>query len=297
MTASLERKPPHDPSRRIGEFYLRGFLSDSDGKIDVNGKLELQDAMRKMSREAGVGLPPSLIERLSLKKLAWKEVGDYYDLPFVLAGFPDHKQTSLNTALATIEVARKTKKPSKSGVRQTEPLLLRIAGVHHDETTGDKRVVAATYYLKENGRLTNLDVSVRKDEYPQEPAEEIAGNGDNQPHGYDPQKIMVDLPSDRKQPYGTAALVTQGMVNAIRTDESSLRALSVKLNSKGDVFFGPPYFDKPDFSGATGRLGYNAKIENGLITVGLTVTGEGAEKRGLTPWQISIPASLPKILN
>ncbi|MBI4096468.1 MAG: hypothetical protein HY425_01995 [Candidatus Levybacteria bacterium] len=280
--------------RKIGEFYLRGVLSNDERTRGDSQNLEFRHAMQKMSEKARVGLPSSFIEDLGLKQLVWKKVSGYYHLPLILTGFPDGKETSINNALATIEVAQRI---TSSVRQQTEPLFLRIAGVHQDDSiTGNKRIVAATYDLIENGRLTSLDVSVCKDEYPQESIEEIAGNGNHSPRRYRLQNIMVALPSDREKPYKTAALVTPGMVNAIRTDEPPLYALSIKLDPADSSFFGPPHYNNPGFVKIiTDRLGYYAERKDGLTKAGLTE--EGAEKRGLTPWQISIPASLPKILN
>ena len=150
--------------REIGNYYLSNLLSSEpkgrlkDGINFLGHILGISDAFK---RHTSIDLPTSLVEKMGLSNLSWLRFANDLQrgLPILYAGTPSPHDTSLDSALATIEITRRVDIDRSGKERRTsnnplfEPLFVRIAGVI------DNRVVGLTYDCKDSSRLTHLSVS------------------------------------------------------------------------------------------------------------------------------------------
>lgn len=282
MTLIAERVPAsqiqsRQAEKEIAESSLRKLLPFANGKArsknqsQINGRRygfeEVNSAFRSaMFHVMEVSIPPSLTENLQLNKLEWVFVEGASPIPLttLLAGYPkDTSFSDVNSAMATLEIAR-MKLANKN---EPVPFLLRTAGV------AKNAIIAVTYgLLPEASHLTELNVSIPAKECHPEMSRDFP---------------TVSLPTDFDKPYTTAALITQQMCKDI-SGSAQHRALSFRLTG-----------EKSDFHlqettrGLMFSLGYYARNEERFVIVGLQP--EAAERRGLTPWEVSIPTSLQKL--
>ncbi len=292
--------------QNIAVHYLKEALAAADAEKHNPWNYSLgsfENIRIPLWKKAGLELPSSLVEGLNLEKLNWQILG-VNPVSIILIGgnFPKPEfdtangteKASLNNALAVIDITRQGNPiiPSENW----KPFHLRIAGVVDGEL-GGKRVVAATYDLEDNNRLTELNVSMSSDECPGAP------NSLNDKLWKSLNVLLshttVGLPSIIKDSYTTAAFVTQRMLDEIAkaADIASSpheNALAIKINQEGIYFaikgLNLKSVDMLNYHMSV--LGYYARRENGAVRVGLTK--EAARQRGIAPWEISLPASLSK---
>lgn len=304
MTGNPERSavPSPDPAakQRIGAYYLKGLLQGSGGKAwnpesSSNG-LGLDNADLAMIHQARAFIPEVLTEKLNLSKLTWRPVAlisHEKPLTWLATGFSDAKELKIDNALATIEIAQHAR--LENGQEKFSPLLLRIAGVHNDKVTRDKRIVAATYDLTENGQLTNLNVSLSNQEF------------DSLSNGAErlvfPEHVIVDFSSQSAKPYSTAGLITNGMVNEIRSKNPQellcKKAISIRRNQEGAYRFAVKGFDRNAISflrsGGEKSGYYVASMDGHSLNVGFTNPEDDLNtQQRPKSWEIIIPSSLQK---
>jgi len=288
--------------RRIGEFYLIQVLKGSDGRV-YRRQSVFSDSYDFRAIDSAIALrvlasiPGDLANELGLSKLRWKRAASKnFTLSLLVAGFLNDEEVEIENAISTIELAQKTNGVVNAneydGSRgQTEPLFLRIAGVHQNQATGDKRIVAATYDLtQEDKPLTQLNISVPTGKW-------LSSIMKNQ-GVVDPVSLFLPIPTGHDNPYQNAGLITKAMQSvALASNGLSQHnsALTFKIGSNGDIIVGESQdpTEQSQLYDTFSRLGYYARKESGLITVGFTK--EAAENRHLAPWEVSLPAYLQKV--
>lgn len=183
--------------------------------------------------------------------------------------FEDEKRAPVDQAIATIEVEQRAIAGKTDLFGQVyEPFYLRVAGIDNDK----KRIVAATYDLENPNRLFELDVSISKSEH----AADIVGVN------------RISMPAAIIYPYTTAGVVTQKMFDEVNK-------LYAGKNTDGNFLSYMIAFNLRENDATTDETGYSGyfkKRKDGVVTVGLDE--KVAKAKGLHPWEIVVPESLPK---
>lgn len=275
--------------KRMGNFYLSNLLETAtvrEKRPSPFPAIELFVAIN-----TGVSIPPILTNNFDLWSLDWALVNSYEDtLPLLLLGkYPNYKRrgapmrNNLDDAAVTLEIARRAK--ISNGKMELSPSLIRIAGVMQG------KVVAATYDPTEGNRLARLNISLPW-------GESLSMKNDDYLPGL-LDKFWITISTDKKSPYHTAGLITQGMCDKAGTTNESLpefsnKALTFQLHEKSPIILGEPENpqDTQDLNYAFNEMGYYIFRKNGFIEIGLDTAD--AERKHLKPWEVSLPEFLQK---
>lgn len=301
MAESPERSINQPLSRkakdRIGSFYLSRLINWYSFPHERSDWLEFNH-MRQYEILSGSQFTP-LMETLKLTDLKWYSLDFPPSLLFV-GRKPDNDFTTkksmkpdINQADATIEIASQAARVDRgwpTGWKdEFTPFHVRIAGV----SQARNRIVAATYDLTENNRLVNANVSISSAEFDKQ---------NNIDMLYLLSKSIIPLARSEGNPYFTAGLITPQMRKVTKAcdpnDSEHEFAFSFELtspNPKDGISINRPDVDPKSATEARNifsRLGYYAKRENGLVSIGLGINE--AEARGVEPWKIVLPEALPK---
>jgi hypothetical protein len=282
----LQSQPSRDKINKICNDYLLKVLS----KIKYRGDIPPADfgiLNGFVGFETKTKIPNSLSEKLELQDLQWIRRSHQEALSLLFVGKKNNEKYSNNyeDALATIEIGERKQFDESINGWKDIPAYVRVAGIDKEQN----RIIAATYDLTENNRLTRLNVSIQETEF---------NNTENDvDYLYSLSmksllsKSMIPLSFSEKRPYFTAGLITPQMYEATRHEW----AFSFELHSKGSI--APK---RPDVGPNTAaeafktfsELGYYTRREDGLIIIGL---GKSlAFRRRVDPWEISVPEFLQK---
>jgi hypothetical protein len=289
-TDQLQLPPAKYKINKICNDYLLNTLSKTRLRENVSSAdFEILSGFIKFETKAKI--PDNLTKTLGLQDFRWTRFSHREALPALFVGKKSDGEYITNNyedALATIEVGRWKQFDKSINGWKDIPAYVRIAGIDKQQD----RIVAATYDLTENNRLTRLNVSI--------PDSELNLN-DESDSNYLPRLSLISLLSSKsiiplafseKRPYFTAGLITPQMREAAKTND---HAFSFEIDSKGNV--SPK---RPDVGSNTAaeafktfsELGYYTRREDGLIIIGL---GKSlAFRRRVDPWEISVPEFLQK---
>jgi hypothetical protein len=235
-----------------------------------------------VKNEAGIIIPTTLANQLELESTLsrWAIVGHREAPSVLLVGKNLEKDDwiNINEAHTTIEIENRSIILGPYSRRYT-PFYLRIAGVDKEQN----RIIAATYDLAEKNRLIKTNISI--------PYAEI----DNKFH-----ELTNPMPKDGNSSYFTAGLITSAMSWSVWTSKEKPstrheRFLGLEFDENFNIRLERPdtqnYYSEEDYS-LFDKMGYFTRRKGGIFTVGLTK--EGAGRRKVDPWEISVPEFLQK---
>ncbi|MBF8249467.1 MAG: hypothetical protein HW400_68 [Candidatus Levybacteria bacterium] len=258
-------------NRRIGNYNLSVLLKNPPeeqptAKFDF---IALTTQGLAYSR-----LPSLLTKQLELESLTWTAKGlATNSLAILLIGKRNIDSSvmtnNVDDANATIEIARRMKFIGKIAI--PAPIFLRISGIDKEQN----RIVAATYDLEDNNRLTEINVSVPYDEYIDHLKDSTKLS--------DIREIIATIPTNMGDLYATAGLITQAMRNELVTAKNKFphnQALIIKLDK--DYLISQKLVD----------AGYYVERKDRAVAIGLKE--QAGKIKGLPHWKISLPSILPK---
>lgn len=292
--AGIPERPTNQPltreaKDRIGPFYS-SLVCKAPSEIQVAHSLV--DALFSVRSLTGVKIPSKLTEQLGLENFSWVYKGWREGSPVVILMGKEitvHsfylERNKIEDALATIEIAGKME--IVNGIKKRVPFYLRVAGIDKEQN----RIVAATYDLEDQNRLTELNVSMPLNECPN-----YLTNDWDTGFNLRPQ-LVKPIPSQTDNSYDTAGLITKSMCEMVETIDPKgsphKAALIFQLNpidiNRG-LILRPE--DKLRLNAQCDELGYYAKREKGMVIVGLETNA--AKSRGINHWEISVPEFLQK---
>ena len=267
-------QPYQAARRRISQFYLKQTLVQTEEKNTLlwpHKPGNIAWIQKETQDTIGASIPSSLIQGLGLNRLSWKRVGEN-PISILLTGEkPPGNLTSVDQALATIEIAKRVDF-NRTTVDKTVPLYLRIASATKD------RIVAATYDLSDGNQLTHLTVSFSKRE------SDWINAGGNFP--------LESLPTDINNPYETAALITPAMCARVRHDQAINFQIvdNIVLLEKEILLSETDKKRALELRFHLSNVGCSMVKEERLVKI--RVQPKIAQVIEILPWEINLPASL-----
>lgn len=286
MAGSPERPSNQPPTRieenkNIGNYYLTKLLKNHRPTEHYDWG-RFKDFNDLISSRAKVKIPPLLIDQLQLEEMRWQPIGNPPSA-LLIGRHPNEDESWLMTDIdqsnATIEIVSRTERIKLPGLISRDiptPVLLRIAGVDKEQC----RIIAATYNLEDQNRLTELNVSIPAAE-PLEYEEDL-----------DTRMYRI-YPTEIVEPYKYAAgLITPAMYKTLND-----ALLNRFVNDIDNQF---PHsrvlkfeFGKNNSNSVFERLGYYEERRAKVVTVGLSE--KATERTSMNPWKISVPEFLIKV--
>lgn len=199
----------------LGEYHLNNLLTRlRTQSMDTWDHLgSFKQAKNAIHSATGINIPQALSEQLwLLDVLSWRIAASKMSLLLIGGNFDSNKKADINQALVAIDVARRMK--IVNGREEPGLLYLRIAGVTKD------RIVAATYDIENNNRLSKLNVSVSNMEFTTIAS---ASSRDMAAH------LTTSIPSNIGKPYDTAGLITAAMLDGLHKTKALLSPHSQAL--------------------------------------------------------------------
>lgn len=279
----------------IASFYLKNTLEKTASRVAITVPFETMNDSIEFKTKTKI--PDSLIENLRLQDLRWMRFSHkdalsllYVDKKTRGIPFSDHFNNDYKDATATIEIAQKKQFDESINGWKDIPVVVRIASIYKEQN----RIVAVTYDLEDNNRLTKLNISL--------PIEENI-NSNEICWKIMPQYINIInnlkaiFPTDVTKPYTTAGLITREMYKKVSPSfyEYPSDAIIIQFLNDNSIVVGETEnsSEKSELFNLFKGLGYYVSEEKGLIKVGLS--GNGARERDLLPWKISVPKFLQKV--
>lgn len=256
-------------NRNIGGFYLSKLLKSN---VDQHDRTTSTEICNFISKKAGAAISPDFKNIFMLQYHHWFIYSNYSFMTQLFLGQNSFEHAGWENATATIELAHKSESPDRY-----TPTFLRIAKIDKEQGL----IIAATYDLTQNNRLSKMDVSI-----PWQQVFYIKHSPCISKTLDETSQMIQTIPTSKNYPYETAGLITRTMWDKVNpeyphkgyTNFSHLNTLTFEFDKDN------PILD---------QLGYYRKAESGITVVGLEKAT--AEKMQLTPWEISVPARLQKI--
>lgn len=279
---------------RIGAWYLRKLIESLSQPVGIWGSLgTFENVEAATAKVDGIKIPNFLKEMFGLDKLSWQLAGGSRTSTLIIGGNfnPQVKADIESDAFATIEVARRME--IVDGREKPVPLFFRIAGVVSGNEGEEKRIVAATYDLTDPSHpLTELNVSVNHNE-----SSSLRAKAQNPLFRELFQHIFPSFSIEF--PYKTAGLITKAMHVPMHFE-----VLVVKVDNNGNTLNVGRSEETPvqnELYNLALTVGYRVATKyhlpsptnpHGKSLITVSYNKEDADKRGLSPWEVSIPASL-----
>lgn len=277
-----------EAKRSIGNFYLISQLINTPAReVDTWLFNEFND---HIGFEPITNIPNSLNERLGLQGFRWMRFSHRDSLSVLFVGKIINAKRFNNNyqdAIATIEIAKRKKFNEEINDWDDVPLFLRIAGVDKEQN----RIIAATYDLEDNNRLTELNVSISHQESP------ICLDIGNAYGSMIRRRLSTSLDAvNSLHPYHAAGLVTDKMKMYDLPNRNELLIFHVYQNNvfPGKSLSEECLSDKEKLKAISEYLGYFTRKENGMITIGLKEVLRNTNNIKIAPWEISLPEALQK---